>query len=157
VDVKIDIPWSLFDEAASRAASRSVRIIAFELKDMSARIIRGGVAAHVRKTKVGGKWVIETVTDLIDTGALLNSGYVMTGTGLNERPQAISAASSRQPGIAFGTPDRTPQGELEARFAYAAEYAPYVEAMYPFLGPAVPRVRAKVDTIVAAEMRKEGL
>ena len=146
--VKIDIPWGLFQEASERAASRGVRAIAFEFKAQAHANIRGGVAAHVRRSKVGGKWEIETVTDLIDTSALFNSLYVITGTGINERPNAVSGALAMQPGVSFGTPDPGPRDHLHARCAVA---------LYPFLQPAVPRAEAKAEAIMANELRKEGL
>lgn len=157
MDVKIDIPWDLFKEATERAASRAVRKTAFEVKLVSQNNIRGGVAAHVRKTKIGGKWEIETVTDLIDTGAMLNSGYVITGDGYNERPDAVQRAIGMQPGVPFGQPDTPPSSHLHARAAYAVEYAPYVEALYPFLRPAVTKVAPRAAGFFADELRKEGL
>lgn len=157
MDVKIDIPWNLFVEATERAASRAVRAIAFDIKERVHSNIRSGVAAHMRRSKVGGKWEIETVTDLIDTGALFNSVYVITGTNFTERPNAVAQAMAVQPGVPFGTPDPAPRTHLDARCAVAVEYGPYVEALYPFLQPAVPRSADKAEMIFANELKKEGL
>jgi hypothetical protein len=157
MEIKVDIPWNLFVEATKRAASRAVRALAFDIKEQAHANIRGGVAAHVRKSKINGKWEIETVTDLIDTGALFNSLYVITGTGYTERPASIAAAMTLQPGVPFGTPDPAPRNHLEARCAVAVEYGTYVEALYPYLQPAVGRSEAKAEMIMTNEMRKEGL
>jgi len=147
IDVNID--WGLFEEAGHRATSRTVRAVAHEVKDEAQERIRGPVAAHLRDGEV--------VTDLVDTGAMLSSAYVVTGDGETERPSAISEASSRQPGIEIGVPDPTPNGDLEAQMNFAAGYAGAVEALYPFLDPAVEAVRPRVEEIGATEFAKEGL
>lgn len=145
--IVIDIPWNLFEESVGEAVSRTVRIAAAEVIAEASENIRN-VAPHERDGEI--------VTDLIDTGAMLNSGYIVT-SDQNGRSQAISSATSRQPGVAIGLPDPEPLDEFEAQANYAAGYAPYVEARYPFLEPAAETVRQKVDDILVRELKKEGL
>ncbi len=154
--VTINIPWHLFEQQAHAATSRAVRISAAEVGAQASENIRH-VAPHIRRRKAGGKWVRESVTDLIDTGAMLSSGYLITGGGVNERPAAMGAAAAHQPGVSFGTPPTQPANDLEAQWNYAAEYAGPVEALYPFLGPAFEEVKPRIKEILRRELEKEGL
>lgn len=145
--VEVNIPWNLFEDSVREATSRTVRAAAVEAIAAASENIRN-VAPHERDGEI--------VTDLIETGAMLNSGYIVTSKE-SGRSQAISGATSKQPGVSIGLPDPEPIDELEAQANYAAGYAVYVEARYPFLEPAAETVRQKVDSILERELKKEGL
>lgn len=154
LSIEVNIPWSEHEKAVHDGAAAGIKAVAFEVSAEMADNIRGPVAEHWRRRKVRGKWVKEMVTDLIDTGALINSRYVVTGDGISERAQAIMAATISQPGVDIGIENPGPRGDLEAQANVAVNYGAAVEALYPFADPAAETVKKRAQAIVDAEIAK---
>lgn len=108
---------------------------------------------------------METATEL--TGALWNSGYLVTHSGdlpagAQSESEAEAAARGKNPGVEFGTAPPGPDRAGQAQVLFAVEYALKVElgsakvAARPYLQPARDEVQGLVTEVVQDKMRDAG-
>lgn len=116
-----------------------------KLKGAKAAMVDAAAFAIEREAKAGAA---------VDTGFMVNSGYVVTPKS-NTYGEAAGKAMSkkRHPSQLLAPPaEPPPEGAI---LGFAARYTLYVETTQPFIYPAVERVAAMGEAEIVAAGRRE--
>ena len=90
----------------------------------------------------------------IDTGAMLNSTYMVT-PGASTYAQALTGAMVRRPDVTLGPEAQLPGGQLAAAVACGVEYAIYQEMQNSFLYRGLEQVARQAGGVIERVGREE--